>query len=109
MARERSNFETYSMFYENILQQQHRLLYQKEQVFLPSSLPASENLAARTYSQHIFCALFQELYAVEEDGKQTEVTLSQVGGGDLSIFFFFFSVVFGGPLQVHSPVILGTL
>ncbi|XP_019393423.1 PREDICTED: transmembrane protein FLJ37396 isoform X1 [Crocodylus porosus] len=50
MARERSNFETYSMFYENILQQQHRLLYQKE----------------------------QELYAVEEDGKQTEVTLSQI-------------------------------
>ncbi|XP_009287481.1 PREDICTED: coiled-coil domain-containing protein 162 [Aptenodytes forsteri] len=32
MARERSNFETYSMFYENILQQQHRLLYQKEQI-----------------------------------------------------------------------------
>ncbi|XP_015265094.1 PREDICTED: coiled-coil domain-containing protein 162-like [Gekko japonicus] len=32
MARERSNFETYSMFYENILQQQQRLLYQKEQV-----------------------------------------------------------------------------
>ncbi|XP_035420740.2 coiled-coil domain-containing protein 162-like [Cygnus atratus] len=32
MARERSNFETYSMFYENILQQLHHLLYQKEQV-----------------------------------------------------------------------------
>ncbi|XP_059687594.1 coiled-coil domain-containing protein 162-like [Gavia stellata] len=32
MARERSNFETYSMFYEHILQQQHRLLYQKEQI-----------------------------------------------------------------------------
>ncbi|MGH0156902.1 UNVERIFIED_CONTAM: hypothetical protein FKN15_076171 [Acipenser sinensis] len=31
MARERSNFETYSMFYENILQQEHQLLYQKEQ------------------------------------------------------------------------------
>uniref|UniRef100_A0A8B9BCL3 Coiled-coil domain containing 162 n=1 Tax=Anser brachyrhynchus TaxID=132585 RepID=A0A8B9BCL3_9AVES len=31
MARERSNFETYSMFYENILQQLHHLLYQKEQ------------------------------------------------------------------------------
>ncbi|XP_030051526.1 uncharacterized protein LOC115465264 [Microcaecilia unicolor] len=31
MARERSNFETYSMFYENVLQQEHRLLYQKEQ------------------------------------------------------------------------------
>nr|XP_028577507.1 uncharacterized protein LOC114593298 [Podarcis muralis] len=31
MARERSNFETYSMFYENLLRQQHQLLYQKEQ------------------------------------------------------------------------------
>ncbi|XP_060112839.1 coiled-coil domain-containing protein 162-like [Heteronotia binoei] len=31
MARERSNFETYSMFYENILQQQQQLLYHKEQ------------------------------------------------------------------------------
>uniref|UniRef100_A0A8C3C2A6 Coiled-coil domain-containing protein 162 n=1 Tax=Cairina moschata TaxID=8855 RepID=A0A8C3C2A6_CAIMO len=32
MAREHSNFETYSMFYENILQQLHHLLYQKEQI-----------------------------------------------------------------------------
>ncbi|XP_074845223.1 coiled-coil domain-containing protein 162-like [Carettochelys insculpta] len=31
MARERSNFETYSMFYENLLQQEHQLHYQKEQ------------------------------------------------------------------------------
>ncbi|XP_031757880.1 uncharacterized protein LOC100496491 isoform X2 [Xenopus tropicalis] len=31
MARERSNFETYSMFYENLLHQEHQLLYQKEQ------------------------------------------------------------------------------
>ncbi|XP_077782227.1 uncharacterized protein LOC114593298 isoform X7 [Podarcis muralis] len=31
MARERSNFETYSMLYENLLRQQHQLLYQKEQ------------------------------------------------------------------------------
>ncbi|XP_009461638.1 PREDICTED: coiled-coil domain-containing protein 162-like [Nipponia nippon] len=31
-VRERSNFETYSMFYENILQQQQRLLYQKEEI-----------------------------------------------------------------------------
>ncbi|XP_029452705.1 uncharacterized protein LOC115088588 [Rhinatrema bivittatum] len=30
MARERSSFETYSLFYENVLQQEHRLLYQKE-------------------------------------------------------------------------------
>ncbi|ETE69944.1 hypothetical protein L345_04247, partial [Ophiophagus hannah] len=31
MARERSNFETYSMFYENLLHRQHQLLYKKEQ------------------------------------------------------------------------------
>ncbi|XP_010079557.1 PREDICTED: LOW QUALITY PROTEIN: coiled-coil domain-containing protein 162-like [Pterocles gutturalis] len=36
MAREHSNFENYSMFYENILQQQHRLLYLKEQGYRPS-------------------------------------------------------------------------
>ncbi|NXS48497.1 CC162 protein, partial [Balaeniceps rex] len=52
MARERSNFETYSMFYENILQQQHRLLYQKE----------------------------QELHAVEEGGKQSDTALTQIVG-----------------------------
>uniref|UniRef100_G1KF50 Uncharacterized protein n=1 Tax=Anolis carolinensis TaxID=28377 RepID=G1KF50_ANOCA len=38
MARERSNFENYSMFYENILHRQHQLLYKKEQVFLILSL-----------------------------------------------------------------------
>ncbi|XP_076189494.1 coiled-coil domain-containing protein 162-like isoform X3 [Aptenodytes patagonicus] len=52
MARERSNFETYSMFYENILQQQHRLLYQKE----------------------------QELHAVEEGGNQSDMALTQIVG-----------------------------
>ncbi|XP_038656938.1 coiled-coil domain-containing protein 162-like [Scyliorhinus canicula] len=31
MGRERSNFETYSMCYENILRREHQLLYQKEQ------------------------------------------------------------------------------
>lgn len=34
MARERSNYEAYSMFYENLLQQEHQLLYQKEQEML---------------------------------------------------------------------------
>ncbi|XP_040286008.1 coiled-coil domain-containing protein 162-like [Bufo bufo] len=34
MAREQSNFESYSMFYENLLQQEHQLLYQKEQELL---------------------------------------------------------------------------
>ncbi|NXC44706.1 CC162 protein, partial [Penelope pileata] len=52
MARERSNFETYSMFYENILQQLHRLLYQKE----------------------------HELHAVEEGGNQNDTALTQIAG-----------------------------
>ncbi|XP_066849266.1 uncharacterized protein [Anser cygnoides] len=52
MARERSNFETYSMFYENILQQLHHLLYQKE----------------------------QELHAVEEGGNQGDTALMQIAG-----------------------------
>lgn len=51
MARERSNFETYSMFYENILQHLHHLLYQKE----------------------------QELHAVEDGGNQNDTFLTQVG------------------------------
>ncbi|NXL10949.1 CC162 protein, partial [Mesembrinibis cayennensis] len=52
MARERSNFETYSVFYENILQQQQRLLYQKE----------------------------QELHAVEGGGNQSDTALTQIAG-----------------------------
>ncbi|XP_042659263.1 coiled-coil domain-containing protein 162-like [Tyto alba] len=52
MARERSNFETYSMFYENILQQQHRLLYQKE----------------------------QELHTVAEGGNRSDTALPQIVG-----------------------------
>ena len=32
MTRERSNYENYSMFYENLLRQHHQLLYQREQV-----------------------------------------------------------------------------
>lgn len=32
MNRERSNFENYSMFYENLLRQYHQMLYQREQV-----------------------------------------------------------------------------
>ncbi|OXB67983.1 hypothetical protein ASZ78_006619, partial [Callipepla squamata] len=52
MARERSNFETYSMFYENILQQLHRLLYQKE----------------------------QELHAVKDGDNQNDMSLTQIAG-----------------------------
>ncbi|XP_015714160.1 uncharacterized protein CCDC162P isoform X2 [Coturnix japonica] len=52
MARERSNFETYSMFYENILQHLHHLLYQKE----------------------------QELHAVEDGGNQNDTFLTQIAG-----------------------------
>ncbi|XP_033105563.1 uncharacterized protein LOC117107864 [Anneissia japonica] len=31
MTRERSNYDNYSMFYENILRQQHQIIYQREQ------------------------------------------------------------------------------
>ncbi|XP_073531933.1 uncharacterized protein [Phyllobates terribilis] len=36
MAREQSNFESYSMFYESLLQQEQQNLYQKEQELLAS-------------------------------------------------------------------------
>ncbi|NXE51096.1 CC162 protein, partial [Casuarius casuarius] len=52
MARERSNFETYSIFYENILQQEHHLLYRKE----------------------------QELHAAEEGGNLSNTALTQIAG-----------------------------
>uniref|UniRef100_A0A670ZBC3 Coiled-coil domain containing 162 n=1 Tax=Pseudonaja textilis TaxID=8673 RepID=A0A670ZBC3_PSETE len=42
MARERSNFETYSMFYENLLRRQHQLLYKKEQVFSSAEVDLSQ-------------------------------------------------------------------
>ena len=32
IAREKHNYESYSMFYENLLRVHHQLLYQKEQV-----------------------------------------------------------------------------
>uniref|UniRef100_A0A8C6VCT6 Uncharacterized protein n=1 Tax=Naja naja TaxID=35670 RepID=A0A8C6VCT6_NAJNA len=50
MARERSNFETYSMFYENLLRRQHQLLYKKE----------------------------QEVHVVEDNTGAVEVDLSQI-------------------------------
>ncbi|XP_071997916.1 uncharacterized protein [Engystomops pustulosus] len=50
MAREQSNFESYSMFYETLLQQEHQMLYQKEQEMLvfknerrPNEIGLSEN------------------------------------------------------------------
>uniref|UniRef100_A0A8D0GF26 Coiled-coil domain-containing protein 162-like n=1 Tax=Sphenodon punctatus TaxID=8508 RepID=A0A8D0GF26_SPHPU len=45
MARERSNFETYSMFYENLLRQEHQLLYRKEQVFTSKQMPSKNFIA----------------------------------------------------------------
>nr|XP_033794395.1 uncharacterized protein LOC117357639 isoform X2 [Geotrypetes seraphini] len=51
MARERSNFETYSMFYENVLQQEHRLLYQKEQEIQAAGGGQKEGSSAHHISQ----------------------------------------------------------
>ncbi|XP_073432247.1 uncharacterized protein [Dendrobates tinctorius] len=42
MAREQSNFESYSMFYENLLQQEQQNLYQKEQELLASKQEQSK-------------------------------------------------------------------
>ncbi|XP_056422256.1 uncharacterized protein LOC130362185 isoform X2 [Hyla sarda] len=43
MAREHSNFESYSMFYENLLQHEHQLLYQKEQELLANKDKKKKN------------------------------------------------------------------
>ena len=32
MGREKGNYENYSMYYENLLRQNHQMLYQREQV-----------------------------------------------------------------------------
>ncbi|XP_059501211.1 uncharacterized protein LOC125452245 [Stegostoma tigrinum] len=49
MERERSNFETYSMCYENILRREHQLLYQKEQEMkgMQKSQTSSATLSCR--------------------------------------------------------------
>ncbi|OCT80388.1 uncharacterized protein ccdc162p.L [Xenopus laevis] len=49
MERERSNFETYSMFYENILHQEHQLLYQKEQEM--AAIDANQSQMGETFSK----------------------------------------------------------
>ncbi|XP_067884691.1 coiled-coil domain-containing protein 162-like [Heterodontus francisci] len=54
MGRERSNFETYSMCYENILRREHQLLYQKEQVgaYMTKHLKAPHHI----YTYTVFSA-----------------------------------------------------
>ncbi|XP_062896851.1 uncharacterized protein si:ch73-242m19.1 isoform X1 [Mobula hypostoma] len=49
MERERSNFESYSMCYENILRREHQLLYEKEQEL--KGMQQSQTPSATTDSQ----------------------------------------------------------
>ncbi|XP_032877987.1 coiled-coil domain-containing protein 162-like [Amblyraja radiata] len=77
MARERSNFETYSMFYENILRREHQLLYQKEQELKgmqqsqPSSAGAESQLADFSHQIIIeITALHAKLSSLQEENSR---------------------------------------
>ncbi|XP_075058991.1 uncharacterized protein LOC142144265 [Mixophyes fleayi] len=86
MAREQSNFESYSTFYENLLQQEHQLLYQKEQELLAviGEQRKTENGFQKTadMSQELIIeitALRAKLQDVEEETiTATEVVKKQV-------------------------------
>uniref|UniRef100_H3BDV7 DUF4549 domain-containing protein n=1 Tax=Latimeria chalumnae TaxID=7897 RepID=H3BDV7_LATCH len=56
MARERSNFETYSMFYEHVLRQEHQLLYQKEQ-----EMKAMEDSQMHSEGPHVFLIIHSQI------------------------------------------------
>ncbi|XP_055490902.1 coiled-coil domain-containing protein 162-like [Leucoraja erinacea] len=77
IARERSNFETYSMFYENILRREHQLLYQKEQELKgmqqsqPSSAGAESQLADFNHQIIIeITALHAKLTSLQEENSR---------------------------------------
>ncbi|KAM7171725.1 coiled-coil domain-containing protein 162-like [Macrochelys suwanniensis] len=66
MARERSNFETYSMFYENLLQQEHQLLYQKEQVHAWLLNWSNFGQFSLRWKRHIPDTQTYQIYAIAE-------------------------------------------
>ncbi|XP_069092706.1 uncharacterized protein [Pleurodeles waltl] len=78
MARERSNYETYSMFYENVLQQEHQLLYQKEQ-----ELQAIESGQQQVDSSTIQTAELSHELVLEVTALRTK--LSDVEEGHISL------------------------
>ncbi|XP_053568079.1 coiled-coil domain-containing protein 162-like [Bombina bombina] len=79
MERERSNFESFSMFYENLLRQEHQLLYQKEQVML--AIEADQRQSESSFSKTAetsheliveITALRAKLSALEEENLLTK-------------------------------------
>ncbi|KAM4694292.1 uncharacterized protein O3C94_004746 [Discoglossus pictus] len=79
MARERSNFESFSMFYENLLRQEHQLLYQKEQEMLGidadhRQIEANSNKTAEMSHELIveITALRAKLAALQEESLTTK-------------------------------------
>ncbi|KAM4771028.1 uncharacterized protein WCC33_002830 [Rhinophrynus dorsalis] len=79
MERERSNFDTYSMFYENLLRQEHQLLYQKEQEMLAvdgEQRQSEENLSKTAELSHELIieitALRAKLSDLEEEALATK-------------------------------------
>ncbi|KAG9493346.1 hypothetical protein GDO78_001317 [Eleutherodactylus coqui] len=84
MAREQSNFESYSMFYENLLQQEHQMLYQKEQELLAKKeeqKKSEADLNENTDISHEFIieitALRAKLQDVEEELITSKETLKK--------------------------------
>ncbi|XP_075197602.1 coiled-coil domain-containing protein 162-like [Anomaloglossus baeobatrachus] len=84
MAREQSNFESYSMFYENLLQQEQQLLYQKEQELLASK--QEQKKAEIGYNENTdlsheliieITALRARLQAIEEEMMSSKETIKK--------------------------------
>uniref|UniRef100_A0A4W3J7T5 Coiled-coil domain-containing protein 162 n=1 Tax=Callorhinchus milii TaxID=7868 RepID=A0A4W3J7T5_CALMI len=73
MARERSNFETYSMCYENILRQEHQLLYQKEQ-FISVKLPYTQLIQSCPYDSLVLLADLSHEMIIEITALRAKLT-----------------------------------
>ncbi|XP_072266302.1 coiled-coil domain-containing protein 162-like [Pyxicephalus adspersus] len=81
MGRERSNFEAYSMFYENLLQHEHQLLYQKEQemVAVIGEQRKNENVPYETADiSHDLIVEITALRAKLQDMEEEAVAATQV-------------------------------
>ncbi|XP_069582750.1 uncharacterized protein [Ranitomeya imitator] len=84
MAREQSNFESYSMFYENLLQQEQQNLYQKEQELLASK--QEQNKTKTVYNENTdmsheliieITALRARLQDIEEEMMSSKETIKK--------------------------------
>ncbi|KAM5163890.1 uncharacterized protein ACMZJ9_006474 [Mantella aurantiaca] len=80
-VRERSNFEAYSMFYENLLQQEHQLLYQKEQEMLAVTREQKRNENELFQTADISYDLIVEIAALRaklQDMEEEAIAATQV-------------------------------